>query len=68
MQIWPLLPSVSHSKTKDVMITADYSKTYCLRALRKVQVQTMLLFYIVMEKPTHKTETTYPQLICDLQL
>ena len=59
MQILPLLPSVPHSKTNDVIITADYSKTNCLKALRKAQVYDVIIL-IAMEEPTHKIETTYP--------
>jgi hypothetical protein len=35
MQILPLLPSVPHSKTNDVMITADYSKNELPQSIKK---------------------------------
>jgi hypothetical protein len=35
MQILPLLPAVSHSKTNDVMITADYSKNELPYSIKK---------------------------------
>lgn len=35
MQILPLLPSVPHSKTHDVMITAEYSKNEFIQSIKK---------------------------------
>ncbi|CAN5328231.1 hypothetical protein BH18THE2_BH18THE2_06510 [soil metagenome] len=60
MQILSLLPSVSHSKTNDVMITTDYPKNELPQSIKKGAGTNDVIIYIVMEEPTHKTETIYP--------
>ncbi len=61
MQILPLLPSVSHSKTNDVMITADYSKNELRQSIKKsAGTNNVIILYCYGGTHTHKTETTYP--------
>ena len=46
MQILPLLRSVPHSKTHDIMITADYSKNEFPQSIKKgAGINDVILLY-----------------------